>query len=127
MNRRTTFMLTGMTLLGLAIAALPSVGFAQSANPNGIFQLNLAKSKYSPGSPPKSQTLYFQGEGQNRKDTLVGINATGNPAVVVFMEVIPDGKPHPVTGNTNFDASTYTRVDAYSMNYMSRSRQFDGR
>ena len=29
MNRRTTFTVTGMTLLGLAIAALPEVGFAQ--------------------------------------------------------------------------------------------------
>jgi hypothetical protein len=31
MNRRTAFMLIGMTLLGLAIAALPQRGFADGA------------------------------------------------------------------------------------------------
>ena len=33
MKRRTTTMLPGTTLLGLAIVALPQVGFAQSVNP----------------------------------------------------------------------------------------------
>jgi hypothetical protein len=27
-----------------------------------------------------------------------------------------DGMPHPVTGNSNYDASAYTRVDAYTIN-----------
>jgi hypothetical protein len=31
MNRRTASMLTGMALVGLAIAALPQLGFAQSS------------------------------------------------------------------------------------------------
>jgi hypothetical protein len=124
MNRRTTYTLTAASLLALAIAALSQVAFAQSVNPNGIFQLNLAKSKFSPGPPPKSQTVYFQWEGQNPRDTVVGIDAAGNPVSAVFMEVIPDGKPHPVTGNPNIDASTYTRVDAYTMNF---SRFKDGK
>jgi hypothetical protein len=82
----------------------------------GLWQLNVAKSKYSPGPAPKSQTLNIQGEGQNRKLTAVGINAAGNAAqVVVFSELVEDGKPHPVTGLAVADANTYTRVDAHTI------------
>jgi hypothetical protein len=109
-------MLTGMTLLGLAMVALPQVGFAQSDPMTGLWQLNLSKSKFSPGPPPKSQTNYLQGEGQNRKNTTVGIDAEGNPTVVVFMHIY-DGKPYPTTGSPIFDASAYTRPDANTLNF----------
>jgi hypothetical protein len=82
----------------------------------GLWQLNVAKSKYSPGPAPKSGTLNIQGDGQNRKLTAVGINAAGNAAqAVVFSELVEDGKPHPVTGLAEADASTYTRVDAHTI------------
>ena len=113
MNKRTTLMLSGMILLGLA--ALPQVGFAQSDPFLGLWQLNLAKSKFSPGPPPKSLTDYTQGEGQNRKLTGVSIDAEGNPHIAVFMHIY-DGQPHPSTGIRDFDESIYTRVDAYTVN-----------
>jgi len=114
MNRRTTLSLIGMTL-GLAIAAIPQASFAQSNLEDGIWQLNLGKSKYSPGPAPKSTTLYIRGEGQNRRLTAVTIEADGNPTTLVTMR-IEDGQPHPSTGSPDFDASTYTRVDAYTLN-----------
>jgi hypothetical protein len=118
-NRRATLSLTGVTLLGLAIAAFPQPGFAQTnVVPSGIFQLNIAKSKF-PGAPLKSQTAYFEGQ----KATVVGIDAQGNPRSAVF-EVVEDGKPHPVTGFPAYDASTYTRVDAHTINY---TRMKDGK
>lgn len=114
MNRR--IMLTSIALLGLAVATLPERGLAQSDPLTGLWQLNVAKSKYSPGPGPKSQTLNIQGEGQNRKLTAVGINAAGNAAqVVVFSELVEDGNPHPVTGLAVADANTYTRVDAHTI------------
>jgi hypothetical protein len=76
MNRRT---LTTMALLGLVVAtALPQIGFAQSDPFVGTWQLNLAKSKYSPGPPPKSQTQTVQGDGQSHKFTITGTTAEGN-------------------------------------------------
>jgi hypothetical protein len=69
MNRRTTLMLIGVT--GLIIATLPQLGFAQSDPLTGLWQINLAKTQFSPGPGPKSQTLNIQGEGQNRKATVV--------------------------------------------------------
>jgi len=34
--------------------------------------------------------------------------------VIVLMQIY-DGLPHPVTGNPNYDASAYTRVDANTL------------
>jgi hypothetical protein len=114
MTRRRTLTLTTMALLGLAIAALPQVGFAQSDPSLGSWQLNLAKSKYSPGPPPKSLTVNAQAEGQGLKITFTGIGANGNPISVVVTDVL-DGMPHPDPYNPNFDAIASTRVDAYTM------------
>jgi hypothetical protein len=118
MKRRTIIMLTGMTLLGLAFAASPPVALAQSDPLDGIWQLDLAKSKMTTGPLAgfKSYTLYLHGEGQNRRDTAVGIDAQGNPASVVNMQIY-DGQPHPTAGSTRYDASTYTRVDTHTINY----------
>ena len=116
MTRRPTSMLTSMTLLGLAIGGLPQLGFAQTDPLLGLWQLNLAKSKFSPTAPYKSLTVYFQGEGQNRKATAIGIDAAGNPSTIIYMDTVEDGKPHPVTGSRNFDAASATRVDANAVN-----------
>jgi hypothetical protein len=117
MKRRTIIMLTGMTLLGLAFAASPPVALAQSDPLDGIWQLDLAKSKMTTGPLAgfKSYTLYLHGEGQNRRDTAVGIDAQGNPRSAVFIHIY-DGQPHPTDG-TDYDASSYTRVDAHNINY----------
>ena len=114
MNRRTAFTVTGMTLLGLAIAALPQVGFAQSNPLIGAWKLNLDKSKYSSGTAPRSLTLNYQQDGQNIRNATQGIDAQGNPFTVVLMHVY-DGQPHPSTGNPDYDASAYTQVDANTL------------
>jgi hypothetical protein len=119
MTRRVAFMLTGMTLLGLAVAALPQIGFAQSDPFVGTWQLNLAKSKYSPGPPPKSLTANIQAEGQNHKATITGINAEGNPTSAVITRTF-DGMTRP-GGGSGSDAVTITRVDAYTI-IISRTR-----
>ena len=82
MNRGTTCMLTGMTLLGLAIAGVPQPSFAQSDPALGTWQLNVSKSKYSPGPPPKSSTVTVQAVGQNHKLTGVTIDAEGKQTLV---------------------------------------------
>ncbi len=104
MTRRTTIMLTGMTLLGLAITALPQVGYAQSVNPwIGKWKTNLAKSTYSPGPAPKSQNSTVEVAGQGIKLTNEGIDAQGKPAKAVIM-FFNDGKSHPVTDVPAYDA-----------------------
>ena len=116
MNRRTAFALTGMALLGLAAAGLPQLGFAQSSPLIGTWKLNLDKSKFSPGPPPRSSTGTFTQDGQNIRATNQTIDAQGNPVTTVFMHIY-DGQPHPTTGSPDVDASAYTRVDANTIIY----------
>jgi hypothetical protein len=107
MNRRTAFMLTGVVLFGLAIAALPQGSLAQSNPLIGTWKLNLDKSK----TRLRSSTLTYTQDGQNIRATDQLIDAQGNSATAVFMHIY-DGMPHPSTGLSFYDASAYTRVDA---------------
>ena len=106
--RRRTF------IAGLgSVAAWPVVAHAQRGESDpfvGQWLLNLEKSRYNPGPPPRSASLSVQGEGQNRKATLAGIDAAGNSFTQVYM-FIHDSQPHPVTGNPLGDAAVYTPVD----------------
>jgi hypothetical protein len=111
MNR---LVLIGLTLLGLAIA-VPHTASAQSNPFVGRWQLNLAKSKYSPGPPPKSLIVNVQAEGRGLKAKTTGVNAEGNPINYTQIPVF-DGLPHPVKGNPNQDAYASTR-EAYIQIY----------
>jgi hypothetical protein len=113
MKRRTVLVLTGTTLSSLAFAAFPDASFAQSNPFVGTWQLNLAKSKFSPGPPPKSQTINVEAEAQGLKVTTNGVGAEGNPTSIAFSLVF-DGMPHP-TGNPNFDAGTAAQLDAHTL------------
>jgi hypothetical protein len=110
MNRRSTLMLISMTLLAFAIASFPQVAFAQSSPVIGTWKLNLDKSKYSPGPPPRSGTLTYTQDGQNIKNTFEGMDAQGNVLSGVLMHIY-DGQPHPSSGSQVIDASAYTRLD----------------
>jgi hypothetical protein len=76
MYRRSTHTLTAALLCSAVIfaAALPRTALAQSALV-GTWKLNLAKSTYSPGPPPRSQTATVQAEGQGLRITLDVIRA----------------------------------------------------
>jgi hypothetical protein len=79
MYRRTALILAGTTLLGLAV---PQSAFAQSEPFAGLWQVNIAKSKFR-GQPPKSMTAYLQPDAQNIKMTIVTIRADWTPGSIV--------------------------------------------
>jgi hypothetical protein len=114
MNRRNKVVL--VFVLGLATGAFSQHSFAQSNPWIGTWQLNLAKSKYSPGPPPRSLTVTMQAEGQGRRDTSTGVNAAGNPISDTFT-IVFDGVPHPRVGSPNVDAFASTQIDAYTQIY----------
>jgi hypothetical protein len=114
MNRRTILSLTTMAMLCLAVVfatALPQPALAQSNPWLGMWKLNLAKSTYPPGQAPRSATFNFQGAGANLTNTVDTVSAAGSSTRAVNMHNY-DGQPHPVTGNPDVDARSYTRVDA---------------
>ena len=114
MNRRTVLTMATKALLltwFVFATASPPTAFAQSKSSAGTWKLNLAKSKFSPGPPPRTSTLMFQAEGQSLTATVDGINAQGVPTKVVHGPYLYDGKPYPVTGAPGYDAASYKIVN----------------
>src|SRR5262245_18671452 len=92
----------------------PLSNFAQADHIIGTWKLNLAKSKYSPGPPPKGQTVTYEAVGQGVKVTVKGANAEGKP-IDTLSTANFDGKDYPVTGNADWDTIVRKRIDAYKM------------
>jgi hypothetical protein len=99
-----------LALVFFSVPALSLVAFGADSN-IGTWKLNLAKSKYSPGPPPKSQTLKFEAWEDGVKYTADGIGADGKPTHGEFAAKY-DGKDYPFTGNPDADTISYKRVDA---------------
>jgi len=91
---------------------LIGAAFAQSDPQVGIWKLDLAKSKYSPGPGPKSGTTKIEAVGAGTKVSVDQVLADGTARHWEFTANY-DGKDSPVTGN-NPDADTVarTRLDA---------------
>jgi uncharacterized protein YcnI len=114
MNRRTTLTLATTALLSMAVVfatTSPQAVFAQTNQPSGTWKLNLVKSKFTPGPPPRSQTLTYEAVGQGFRATNEGVDAQGNPTKGVFGVYFYDGKSYPVTGVPDYDASSYKIIN----------------
>lgn len=90
----------------------PSANLAtQAADPQaGTWELNVARSKYSPGPPPRSQTRTYEVTGQQVRSVQKGIDAEGKPTLVQFTANY-DGKDYPYSGSPDYDTVALTRVD----------------
>ena len=91
-----------------------SILSAQGADPRvGSWQLNVAKSKYTGSSAPKSQTLKIEAVGKGEKVTSETVSATGDKTVTEYTADF-DGKPHPLKGSATADMVALTRVDSHT-------------
>jgi len=111
MQRRSAFV---FALVLISALALTAVVFAADNNV-GTWKLNLAKSKYSPGPAPKSQTLKIEAWGDDGvKYRADGVGADGKPTHAEFQAKY-DGKDYAFTGNPDADTLAYKRIDANTL------------
>lgn len=97
----------GVMLTAAAVAA-------QGTNPRvGTWHLNVAKSKYSPGPAPKSQTLIITASGNSETVTSESVSASGDKTSTVYTAAY-DGKPYPLKGSQLADSVTLKRIDDYT-------------
>ena len=82
----------------------------------GSWVLNVAKSKYTPGPPPKEQTTTFEAAGQGLKVTTKGTNSAGQPTMTEYTANY-DGKDNPVAGNPDWDSVALKRINANTVEY----------
>jgi hypothetical protein len=87
---------------------------AQGTDPRlGSWHVNVAKSKYSPGPAPKSQTLKVEASGKGEKVTSEIVSASGEKTVTEYAAEF-DGKPHPLKGSPTADMVTLKRIDSHT-------------
>jgi len=116
MRPRTLTLLAFTVVVSMLILA----SIAQAAdNQVGIWKLNVAKSKYSPGPAPKDGTLTIESEPNGLKITIHGTDVESKP---IHMEFSPkyDGKDYPSTGLPGADTISMKKIDDYSVETVSK-------
>jgi hypothetical protein len=105
----------------LATATLSIVSLsAQTSDPlAGTWELNLGKSKFSPGPPPKSETRTYDVTGQQEKMIAKGMDAEGKPTLIQFTAT-RDGKDYPYTGSPIIDTVSLTPVDTFTLTFVTK-------
>jgi hypothetical protein len=108
--------------IAVAVVALWCVGFAplvaQSPAPTGddllygTWTLNVSKSRFSPGPPPKSQRRTYEAHPDGMKVTIRIIEANGHSSTIQFIAT-SDSVEYPVTGSPDYDMISLRRVDAH--------------
>jgi hypothetical protein len=97
--------------LGLA-AWIGSLGVLAQADPLlGTWVLNVTKSTYATGSPPKSQTVTFETRGPATAMISVTVAANGTTSRREYTAK-DDGKDYPFAGSQAADAVSLKRIDA---------------
>jgi hypothetical protein len=97
-------------LVLIVVLALCALAFGADNNV-GTWKLNIAKSKYSPGPPPKSQTLKIEAWGTDGvKYVADGVGPDDKPTHSEFQAKY-DGKDYAFKGNPDADMLAYKRID----------------
>lgn len=94
-----------LSVVGVSVAA------AQGEPRVGTWELNLAQSTFSPGPPPKKQTLTFHSAGPHWTALLQGIDASGKPINpdMTNLAITFDGRDH-ATANADYDTTAWKRI-----------------
>ena len=101
----------------VAIVLLAVVGsaplYAQSNPLVGTWKLDVTKSKFDPGTAPKSLTRTVEAQGEGVKYTFDGLSGDGKPLAYSFA-VKFDGKDNPIMGSMPSGADTISakRIDS---------------
>ncbi len=110
-------LLRARALVIIVIAAAAVESAAQGADPIiGTWELNVAKSKYTSGRAPKSQTRTYMVAGQVIKASSKGVDGSGKPTSASWT-VNYDGRYRPQTGNPDADTLSLKRVDAFTTEF----------
>src|SRR2546427_13275241 len=107
---RTRTILVVAILIG--VLTLPGTLLSQTqAAWVGTWKLNLAKSKYSPGPPPKSATVKVEQWENGLKITGDAVTAQGEARHAEVSGKF-DARDNPVTGSPDVDTDAFRRVNA---------------
>ena len=82
----------------------------------GTWKLNLDKSKFDPGPPPKSSTVTYTADGEFLVSKSEGVNAKGEQ-VGSSSRFKRDGQDYAITGSRTSDTVAAKRIDDYTTDF----------
>ena len=105
-----------VAMVAAGVLAMAILAVAQPKDPFvGTWRLDTAKSKYSPGPAPKSQTAVYEAAGQGYRVTVKAEPASGAAQEWSYTTAL-DGKDVPVKGNNpNAEMIAVKRIDATTL------------
>jgi hypothetical protein len=107
-------------LVTAVMCALVSGVAAQTADPvAGTWRLDVARSKYTSGAPPKSQTTTLHAVDGGLHEAVERVNADGT---TTRWDVTAkyDGRDYPVKGDPARDTVAMTRVDQHTVDIVNK-------
>jgi hypothetical protein len=106
-------------VVGFALVAFTLVGTAQAPQSTiGTWKLNVAKSTYSPGPAPKTQTTRIETvPGNGAKFTVDAVDAAGASTHQEYVTMF-DGKDADVKGAVAPTMRAYSRIDDRGYQYV---------
>ena len=84
-------------------------------NFSGTWKLNLQKSQYSPGPPPRSLTSTMQVMGDTANFTFDGYDSDGKAIVPGELSIKLDGKDYPIADDPTRDTVAMKKIDDYTI------------
>ena len=78
----------------------------------GVWQADLAKSRYYPGPPPASETRTFSRDADGVKGTVVRRLANGRQELIEYRADFDH--EYPVSGTEAYDAVKFKRIDSHT-------------
>jgi len=107
-------------LVGSVALLIASSVFLQAADQfTGTWILNVAKSKYSPGMPPKSQTTKLEILKDGIREIVDRANADGTTTHWDFTAKF-DGKDYPLTGDPDRDMASVKKLDDFTIEVVNK-------
>jgi hypothetical protein len=120
MRARSTRLLLPV-LVGAALALSATDRLLAAVQPSippdervfGTWQLNAARSKFTPGPPYRNQTRVYERHEKGVKATIKTTYSDGHTTDVEYIADY-DSLEYPVTGSPDYDSIKLKRVDAYT-------------
>jgi hypothetical protein len=91
-----------LVIWGFAVVALLPVFGAENNPAVGTWKLDVEKSKFSPGPPPKSATLVIEAQGESLKTTFEAVESDDSHVGYGYTATL-DGKDYPLSGSSQPD------------------------
>jgi hypothetical protein len=101
-------------LIGVVCVAILTITVFAADNFSGTWKLNLQKSQYSPGPPPRSLTSTVQVKGDTANFTFDGYDSSGNAIVPEELSIKLDGKDYPIAEDPTRDTVAMKKIDDYT-------------